>query len=144
MGNLEGRGGWIIHTFEWYQWAEESSQDRIFLTLRISFSGLRASSGTSWSWDITGLINTIHESKNNTGKVSQLCEERENTLSNPQNVNVYYVFTQQHQKWVFLAAHTLNNPKNDFPTAHTFRKTQNEFPAMGKMEKSAKIVKGNT
>ena len=70
MGNLDEKGG-IIHTFEWDQWAEESSQDRIFLTLRISFGGLRASGGTSWSWDITGLINTIHESKNNTGKVFQ-------------------------------------------------------------------------
>ena len=75
---------------------------------------------------------------------SQLREERENTLSNPQNVNLYYVFTQQHQKRAFPVAHTLNNPKNDFPPAHTFNKTQNEFPAMGKMEKSAKIVKGNT
>ena len=72
MGNLDEKGGGIIHTFEWDQWAEESSQDRIFLTSCISFSGLRASRGISWSWDITGLISTIHESKNNTRKVSQL------------------------------------------------------------------------
>ena len=75
---------------------------------------------------------------------SQLHEERENTLLNPKNINIYYIFTQQHQKWVFPAAHTLSNPKNDFPVAHTFNKTQNEFPAMGKMVKSTKVVKGNT
>ena len=67
-----------------------------------------------------------------------------NTLSNPQNVNLCYVFTQQHQNGFSPAAHTLNDPKNDFPAAHTFSKTKNEFPNLGKMEKSTKIMKGNT
>ena len=75
---------------------------------------------------------------------SQPREERKNTLSNPQNINLYYIFTQQHKKWVFPTTHTLSNPKNDFPATHTFNKTQNEFPTMGKMEKSTKVVKGNT
>ena len=54
---------------------------------------------------------------------SQLREERKNTLSNPQNINLCYVFTQQYQKRVFLATHTLGNPKNDFSATHTSSKT---------------------
>ena len=67
-----------------------------------------------------------------------------NTLSNPQNINLCYIFTQYHQNRFSRAAHTLNDPKNDFLAAHTLSKTQNEFPTMEKMEKSTKTLKGNT